>query len=183
MKKTDLSKYNNSWFNPGGNILKRVLWYFCNVLFIKNGWNPCSSLKVLVLRAFGAKIGQGVNIKPCVNVKYPWNLKIGNNVWIGENVWIDNLVSVSIGDNVCVSQGAMLLCGNHNYKKASFDLMVGAITIEEGAWIGAKSTVCPGVTCRSHSVLSVSSVANKNLEAYCVYQGVPAAKIRERVIN
>jgi putative colanic acid biosynthesis acetyltransferase WcaF len=37
-------------------------------------------------------------------------------------VWIDNLDDVSIADNVCISQGALLLSGNHNYKKQIFDL-------------------------------------------------------------
>ena len=54
-----------------------------------------------------------------MNIKYPWNLEVGDYTWIGENVWIDNLVKVRIGSNVCISQGAMLLCGNHNYKKSS----------------------------------------------------------------
>ena len=65
---------------------------------------------------FGAKIGKGVIIRPGVSVKYPWKLQIGDNTWIGENVWIDNLSNIIIGKNVCVSQGAMLLSGNHNYK-------------------------------------------------------------------
>ena len=108
---------------------------------------------------------------------------IGNYVWIGENVWIDNLVEVSIGDNVCISQGAMLLCGNHNYKKATFDLMVGKIMIEEGAWVGAQSVVCPNVTIHSHAVLAVGSVASHHLEGYAVYQGNPAIKVRERNIQ
>ena len=77
----------------------------------------------------------------------------------------------------------MLLCGNHNYKKQAFDLIVGEITLEDGAWVGTMSTVCPGVTCKSHSVLSVNSVATKDLDAYGVYQGTPAVKIRERVIE
>ena len=55
MIKTDLSKYDNSWYNTGGNVLKRLLWYFCNILFIKNEWNPSSVIKVYVLRVFGAK--------------------------------------------------------------------------------------------------------------------------------
>ena len=46
---------------------------------------------------------------------------------IGENVWIDNLASVSIGATCCLSQGAMLLTGNHNYKKTTFDLLFGLI--------------------------------------------------------
>ena len=78
-------------------------------------------LKIYLLKIFGAKIGKGVIIKPGVNIKYPWNLYIGDHVWIGENVWIDNLDDVIINNHVCVSQGAMLLCGNHNYKKSSFN--------------------------------------------------------------
>lgn len=183
MNKTNLSLYNNSWFNTGAGKLKIVLWYFCNLLFLKKGWNPSSALKVRILRMFGAKIGRGVVIKPGVNIKYPWNLEIGDYTWIGENVWIDNLVQVTIGSNVCISQGAMLLCGNHNYKSLTFDLIVKPIVIEDGAWIGAQSTVCPGVTCKSHSVLSVGAVATKDLEPYSVYCGVPAIKHRDRTIE
>ncbi len=177
---TDLSKYDNSWYNPGGNTLKRILWYFTNLLVIKNHWNPVSSLRVLTLRLFGAKIGRGVVIKPGVSVKYPWMLEIGDYSWIGEDVWIDNLAQVTIGANCCISQGAMLLCGNHNYKLETFDLMVKPIIIEDGAWIGAQSTVCPGVMVKTHAILSVGSVATNSLEAYSIYQGVPAAfkKIR-----
>lgn len=183
MIQTDLSKYDNSWYNTGGGVIKRTLWYFCNLLFIMNPFMPVSSIKVWVLRLFGAEIGKGVVIKPSVNIKYPWNLKIGNNTWIGENVWIDNLVETVIGSNCCISQGAMLLCGNHNYKSPTFDLIVKPINIQEGCWIGAKSVVCPGVTMHSHSVLSVMSVAHDDTEAYSIYSGNPAVKKRERTMQ
>ena len=183
MIETDLSHYDNSWYDTGGSSIKRILWYFTNVLFFKNYLNPSSGLKVWLLRLFGAKIGNGVVMKPGVNVKYPWLLYIGDHTWIGENVWIDNLAMVRIGSNVCISQGAMLLCGNHNYKKTTFDLMIGEITLENGSWIGARSVVCPRVTTHSHAVLGVSSVANHDLDAYCIYQGCPAVKVGERVID
>lgn len=181
MKKVDLKSYSNDWFNPGSKI-KRLLWYFTNIIFFINPLNPFSKLKVSVLRVFGAKVGKGVMIKTGVNIKYPWLLEIGDYVWIGENVWIDNLTKVEIKDNVCISQGAMLLCGNHDYKKTTFDLIIGGIVLKEGAWVGAKSVVCPGVTLNTHSILSVNSVANKDLESYSNYQGNPAVKIRERKI-
>lgn len=82
-----------------------------------------------------------------------------------------------------LSHGAMLLCGNHTYKLTTFDLMVGEIHIEEGAWVGAKCTVCPGVTMHSHSVLTVGSIATKDCDAYGIYQGNPAVKVKERVIE
>lgn len=180
---TDLSTFNNDWYFNGKGPIMVLFWYLINIVFLKNPFNPSSAIKVIMLRLFGAKIGKGVVIKPSVNIKYPWKLMIGDHVWIGENVWIDNLADVVIANNVCISQGAMLLTGNHNYKLSTFDLIIGAITLEDGVWIGAKSVVCPGVKCASHSVLAVGSIATKNLEPYSIYQGNPAIKIKERYIS
>ena len=183
MSQTNLSAYNNHPFNPGGNSFKRALWFYVNAIFLKTSLIPLSGFKVFLLRAFGARVGKGVVIKPGVNVKYPWHLTIDSHTWIGENVWIDCLVPVTIGSNVCISQGAVLLTGNHNYKKPAFDLIVKSITLADGVWIGAGAMVTPGVTAYSHAMLTGGSVATKNLEAYSIYQGNPAIKTRDRIID
>ena len=183
MNKTDLSKYDNNSYNPGKNSLIRFFWYFTNVFFLKNSLSIINFIKIFLLKLFGAKIGKGVVIKPSVNIKYPWKLKIGNHVWIGENVWIDNLANIEIGDNVCLSQGAMLLTGSHDYTKTTFDVIVGKIVLEEGVWIGAQSIVYPNIVCKSHSILGVNSVATKNLDAFFIYHGNPAVKITKRDIK
>lgn len=181
-KAVRLDIYNNEHFSTGAGKLKRVLWHIVNAVFF-NSFFHFYSLKVILLRMFGAELGQNVVIKPHVNIKYPWNLIVGSNVWIGEEVWIDNLEMVQIGNNVCLSQGALLLCGNHDYKKEAFDLITGKIILEDGVWIGAKSVVCGNVICHSHSVLSVNSVATKNMEPYMIHRGNPALPIKERVIE
>lgn len=181
--KVDLSSFDNSWYNPGRGAVVRALWYVVNACFLNSYLFPFSGLKIILLRLFGAKIGKACVIKPKVNIKYPWRLTIGSNVWVGEEVWIDNLDQVTIGNNVCISQGAFLLCGNHNYKKVTFDLMVTPITIEAGAWVGAKAVVCPGVTIGKEAVLSVGAVATSNLESNMIYQGNPAKKVKERIIE
>jgi putative colanic acid biosynthesis acetyltransferase WcaF len=182
MHKTDLSTYNNFPFHPGGNAFKRLLWFYLNAVFFKTSLIPSSRFKVFLLRLFGAKIGKNVTIKPCVNIKYPWFLSIGDETWIGENVWIDSLVMVTIGANVCLSQGAMLLTGSHDYKKTSFNLITKELTLEDGVWIAAGATVTSGVTAASHSVLTSGSVATQNLQPYTIYQGNPAVKTRARNI-
>ena len=182
MNKVKLSRYSNKAYNPGST-LKRTLWYFADMFFFKTLFPFPSSFKTALLRAFGAKIGNGVVIKPDVHIKYPWFLEIGDHCWIGEGVWIDNLAPVRLGSDVVLSQGAYLLTGSHDYKKETFDLILGGIVLEEGVWIGAKATVCPGVTCQSHAVLAVGSVATHTLEAYGVYQGNPAAWKRRRTIE
>ena len=179
--KTDLKNFKNTAYQPG-SAFKRAIWFVINNIFFRSYAFPFYGLKTFLLKSFGAKIGTGVIIKPGVNIKYPWFLSIGDHVWIGESVWIDNLAPVTIGDNVCISQGAFLLTGNHDYSSSSFDLITKPINIEAGAWIGAKAIVCPGVNCGSHAVLSVGSIATQSLEAYGIYQGNPALKVKERKI-
>src|SRR5882672_1280964 len=124
-------KYNNDWYKQeiGASRFKQFCWYFTNAIFFISPLNPGSGLKKFFLRLFGAKIGIGVVLKPAINIKYPWKLSIGDHSWIGERVWIDNLAFVEIGKNVCVSQGAVLLTGNHDFTKASFDLIVKKIIL------------------------------------------------------
>lgn len=185
MLQTDLSTYNNDWYKHtiGAGKLKQGLWYFTNVLFFINPLNPLSGLKCWLLKCFGAKLGKGIVIKPGVNIKYPWKLTVGDHCWIGEKVWIDNLARVTLGNHVCLSQGALLLTGNHDYSKTTFDLMVKEIFLEDGVWIGAGAVVCPGITASTHAVLTVNSVATNNLEAFTVSSGNPAQRIRQRVIS
>lgn len=182
-----MKQVNNALYKTtlviGASAFTQVLWYFISIVVFKNTLLPGSGIRVFFLRVFGATVGNGVVIKPSVNIKYPWKLLIGDNSWIGEGVWIDNLDQVSIGRSVCLSQGAYLLTGNHNFKKVTFDLITAAIIIEDGVWIGASAIVCPGVTCGTQAVLSVASVATKNLDPYSIYKGNPAIKTGDRIID
>ena len=182
MNKVNLETFSTYNFNKGANKLKIVIWYFINALFVRASWNPFMGIKIFFLKIFGAKIGKGLVIKNNVNIKFPWKLTLGNNVWLGENAWID-LDEVIIGNNVCISQGALLLTGNHDYTLSTFDYRNAPIIIEDGAWIGAKTVVCPGIKVKSHAILTVGSTATKNMEAYGIYQGNPALKIRTRNIT
>ncbi len=182
-KSVNLSKYDNSWYHPGRKVIVRTCWIIMSALFVQCHWNPSSAIRIYLLRLFGAKIGKNVVVKPGVNIKYPWYLSIGDYTWIGENAWIDNLTHISIGNHVCISQGAYLLTGNHDFNKTTFDLMVKPITIEDGVWIGAKAIVCPGVICGSHAVLTAGSVATKNLVAHTIHSGHPAVSVKERLIR
>ena len=130
--------------------------------------------------AFGARIGSGVVIKPGVRIKYPWLLTVGDHTWLGEDCWIDNLVSVTLGNNVCISQGAYLCTGNHDWSDIHFGLMVRPITILDGAWIGAQAIVTPGIVVGQCAVLTAGSVATNNLPPFHIYCGNPAKLSRIR---
>ena len=179
--KVELKNFNNDWYSPGKNPIVRILWYFINSFFLNTYFIPSSALKIFFLRLFGAKIGKSVVIQKKVNIKYPWKLVIDDYSWLGEKVWIDNLAQVTIGKNCCLSQDSLILCGNHDFKKASFDLIVKPITLKDGAWMGAKSVACNGITMGENSILTVGSIATSDLEANYIYQGNPAIKIKNRI--
>ncbi len=178
-----LKCFDGSNFNKGAGTVKATLWYFANALIVRASWNPFMGIKIGLLRLFGAKIGKGLVIKNNVVIKSPWNLEVGDDCWLGEGCWIDNLDKVVIGNNVCISQGALLLTGNHDYTVSSMPYRNAAIYIEDGAWIGAKTTVCPGVTVRHNAILTVGSIATKDMEVNGIYQGNPAVRVRERKIK
>jgi len=183
MNQTQLRKaFDTKGFSHGAPLVKVFLWYFTDTLIFRSGIVPFSVVLVAILKLFGANIGRDVRVKPFVHIKYPWRLTLGDHSWLAD-CYIENLAPVIIGKNVCVSQQAMLLTGNHNFKKSTFDLLTDKIVLEDGVWIGARAVVCPGVTCKSHSVLAVNSVATKDLDAYSIYQGNPAVKVRDRVID
>lgn len=181
--RVDLSQYDNTWYRPGRSFLIRTLWYFCNALFLLNPLNPSSSLKIFLLRLFGASIGRGVVIKPGINVKYPWHLAIGDHSWIGEGVWLDCLEKIDIGRNVCISQGAYLCTGNHDWTDIAFRLITKPITVDDGAWIGAKTTVLPGVRIASHSIVCAGAVITNFTEPFTIYSGNPAYAKGKREIK
>lgn len=177
---SDLGKYEFN-YKSKRNLIVRILWYFTSLLIFQSYLFPFYKIKKLILILFGAKIGANFIIKPNVTIKYPWNLVIGNNVWIGEDVWIDNLDAVTINDSVCISQSVYLLTGNHNYKSINFDLITKPIVIKNGAWVGAKAIICPGVVIHSNAIVSVGSVLTKNAETNKVYTGNPAMAVKDRI--
>jgi putative colanic acid biosynthesis acetyltransferase WcaF len=177
-----LSNYDNTTYKLKLSLWKQAAWYFFGGPLLKSYWMPFSTVKVCVLRLFGATIGHNVTIKPGLKVKYPWNLVIEDDVWIGEDTWIDNLALVTIENNCCISQDVYFCTGNHNWSKSTFDLITGEIYVENSSWIAAKSVIGPGVVVGQGVVLCLGSVANKSLNPMTIYSGNPAEPRKDRKI-
>jgi len=181
--RVDLSSYSSAQFDRGAGKLREGLWLLVSLVLFRLCPFSLSGLKSAVLRAFGAKIGRGVVIKPQVKITFPWKLEVGDFVWLGEECWLLNLDRIVIGSNVCISQRAFLCTGNHNYRVPTFDLMVKPITIADGAWLGAACWVGPGVKVGSHAVLAACSVMTGDMEPWGIYQGNPAVFVKQRTIE
>jgi putative colanic acid biosynthesis acetyltransferase WcaF len=183
MSSPDLTLFDNSSYSPGRTTVVRTLWFFFGLTVLRCRLIPFSFVRARLLRLFGASIASGVVLKPGIRVKYPWLLSVGANSWIGEDVWIDNLAQVSIGSNACVSQGAYLCTGNHNWADPAFGLVAKPVALGDGSWVGARATICPGVTLGECSIASVGSVVTKCIPPFEIHAGNPAALVRHRHID
>lgn len=183
MSLVQLGQYDNSWYHPGGSFVKRAVWMLLGQPIFASAWLPSSSWRVKLLRAFGARAGKGIVIKPRVTVKYPWHLELADNCWIGEQVWIDNLTAVRIGSNACVSQGAYLCTGNHDWSDPRFGLRIAPIQICEGAWAGAKSVLTPGSVLGRYAIAAAGAVIVGSVPDFHIYAGNPAVYVKTREIQ
>jgi putative colanic acid biosynthesis acetyltransferase WcaF len=116
-------------------------------------------------------------------VKYPWRLSVGDFTMIGEDVWIDNLVQVSLGSNVCISQGAYLCTGNHDWTSPYFAYKLSEITVQDGAWIGAMALIAPNVTIGASAVVSAGAVCTRSVPPNKIVAGNPAQEKGTRTFN
>ena len=179
----DLSVPDNSEYDKGRPWPVIALWYFVGAPLLRANWLPVSFFKVAILRVFGARIGTGAYLKPGIKVKFPWYLTVGDHCWLGEDVWIDNLAAVTIGSHVCVSQGAYLCTGNHDWSSANMKLFRKPITLHDGCWVGARAVIGPGTVVEAGAVATAGSVVTRNIPAGEIWAGNPARYLRDRVIE
>lgn len=157
-----------------------AIWYLVKCGFFLSPLPWPTKFKCMLLRLFGAKVGQGVNIKPRVNIHLPWKLELGDWCWIGEEAFILNFEPVKIGAHACVSQRVFLCTGNHDYRDPAFPFRNQPITVGDGAWVGAQVFVAPGVTVGDHAIVTAGSVVTNDLPGSMICRGNPCTPVKPR---
>ena len=134
----------------------RVVWNWLWMTLAKTC--PWFSLKIVLMRLTGAKIGKHVSLGyACqVDVLFPGRIRIGDDAIIGYNT--------------------TLLA--HGYMHDAYQL--GNVTIGPRASIGANCTILPGVTIGEGAVVGAMSLVNRDVPAGEFWAGNPARKIRDR---
>ncbi len=142
-----------AWGRPAAVV---YAWAAVELLIVHNPWQVSSALRVAVLRAFGAAVGEEVLIRPRTRFKFPWKLSIGDRSWIGEGAWIHNQDQVTIGSDVVVSQEVFITTGSHALR-ADMALITRPVVISDGAWLATRSMVLGG------SIIGRSAVVAPNV--------------------
>lgn len=159
-----LSGFTGSGYDKGRPALIQALWFaVMNLVFLK-WWCP-SRLRPVILRAFGATIGERVFIRHRVRVLWPWKLEVGDDCWIGEDVWLLNLEQVVLGHDVCLSQAAFLCTGSHDRRSETFEYDNAPVHVDPHAWVGAQATILRGVRIGEGAVVGARALVTTDVPA------------------
>lgn len=157
-----LAGFTGAGYERGRPIGWQILWKLASGLVTSRWWCPMS-LRLKLLRGFGATIGTNVVFRHEVKVHWPWKLAVGDNSWIGEGTWILNLEDVTIGSDVCISQDVLLCTGSHDRFSPTFEFDNAPIVVEDGAWVAARATVLRGCRIGADSVIGACALVTKDV--------------------
>ena len=122
-----------------------------------------------------------------VNCRYPENIEIGKGTYInGGNLHASPNGKIVIGENCLISYNFFARTDVHNYIKK--DILINeqgntekSIIIGNDVWIGYDVKIMGGVKIGNGCVIAAGAVVTKDTEAYCMYAGVPAVRIKHRI--
>lgn len=99
-----------------------------------------------------------------------------------------HVISVKIGSHVSIAPNVTLVCAESANNGCEINQISyvrehltrnGTIVIEDEVWIGANVTILSGIRVGKCAVIGAGSVVTKDVEAYSIYAGIPAKKIRD----
>lgn len=120
-----------------------------------------------------AKIGSNCNI--CSHCFIENDVVIGNNVTIKNGVQIWD--GITIEDDVFIGPNVTFTNDLHPRSKHYPDEFYKTV-VKKGASIGANATILPGITIGEGAMVGAGAVVTKDVEAFSIVIGNPAAKIR-----
>ncbi|KAG4095851.1 bacterial transferase hexapeptide repeat protein [Neocallimastix lanati (nom. inval.)] len=135
----------------------------------------------LMQKLFEGKLGKNSVVKAPVSGTRFSNVTIGDNVYVNSGCLIMGGGGITIDDNTMIAANVQLISNNHDLKQRQI-ITCKPVHIKKNAWIGAGATILPGVTIGENSVVGAGSVVTKNVEDNVVVAGNPA-KIIKRIEN
>lgn len=146
----------------------------------------CVFLKIVFLRAMGAKVGRRVTIYPGVWIATGRNLVLADDVDLALEVLITSDGGVSIGARTLIGYRAQILSSNHVIPGDRGQIFSSGheklpVTIGQDVWIGANAIVVAGVNIGDGAVIGAGSIVTKDVAAFSIVAGNPARFIRSRI--
>ena len=162
------------------NRAARALWHLVYALLFRPSPRPLHRWRAFLLRCFGASLAPNCHIYAKCTIWAPWNLRCDEGACIADGAVIYNAAPVHLGSHAIVSQDAYLCAATHDIDDPAFPMITAPIYVGPYAWVCARAAVLAGVHVHEGAVLGLGAVTSKDLEAWQVYGGIPARRIRQR---
>ncbi|MCB9422320.1 MAG: acyltransferase [Ardenticatenaceae bacterium] len=110
------------------------------------------------------------------------NLSIGHYTLVNIKCFLDLSGHISIGSNVAIGAETMVITGTHkvgDHVKRANEMIAEPVVIGDGAWIGSRSVIYPGVTIGEGAIVSAGSVVYKDVPPNTMVGGNPARIIQK----
>ncbi len=176
----DLRSYDQSDYDRGRPGWYVLLWWLVQAIAFPLSPHFASGWRCALLRAFGAKIGPDVLVRPTARFTYPWKVEIGEASWIGDDVVFYSLDRIRIGRHCVISQHTYLCTGSHDLGDRAFGLQTRAIAIGNGAWVASDCFVGPGVTVGANAAIGARSTVLADIPPGQIAWGTPCKARRDR---
>lgn len=140
------------------------------------------SYKDRMAKAIVKEFGDNANIIPPFTCDYGCNVKVGNNTVINHSGVFLDTNEINIGKHALIGPKSGLYGAIHPFDVEARNEGIEkakTINIGDGAWLGGKVTVVPGVSIGKHSVIGAGSVVTKDIPDDVVAVGNPCRVIRK----
>ena len=140
------------------------------------------SYKDRMAKAIVKEFGENANIIPPFTCDYGCNVKVGNNTVINHSGVFLDTNEINIGKHALIGPKSGLYGAIHPFDVEARNEGIEkakTINIGDGAWLGGKVTVVPGVSIGKHSVIGAGSVVTKDIPDDVVAAGNPCRVIRK----
>lgn len=134
----------------------------------------------LYRRLLKIHIGRKSSIHRCCRFYCPSNVTIGAHTVINREVLLDGRSGLTIGDNVSISEGVVILTLEHDPNSPTFENRGAPVVIHNRAFIGTQAMILPGVTIGEGAIVAARAVVTRDVLPYTIVAGVPARPIGER---
>ena len=164
----------------GRNALFVQFWWIVQSLLVKPLPQACYPLRRIILRAFGARIGKKVLIRPGVEITFPWKVSIGDYSWIGDDVTLYSLGPITIGRHTVISQHSYVCAADHDYALESFPIRQRPVHVGNEVWVASHCWIGPDVTLGDGAVIGARSTVTRDMPPGMVCVGSPCKAVRAR---
>lgn len=156
------------------------LWWLVQALLFRPSPQFLYGWRRWLLRAFGARVGKRVIVRPTAHFQFPWKVTLGDYCWVGDEVVVYSLGPIEIGAHTVISQRSYLCAGSHDATDPAFGITQHQVVIEPECWIATDVFVGPDVRIGRGAVVGARSSVFKDLAGGMVYAGSPAKPVRKR---